>query len=332
MTDVSNPGDAPINEDKCDLEPSEWPEIPSYGDEVNEIWYEDNRYGWRGSDSHGEFSLDTGSPYPLLEDDVDYIPCNAVVKYTFERYGEKRYCTQAAQTNFEGDTIPEGEAASTCRLHKVQQNFTDIHMDNIKSGAFAKSYEHVFQYLPPHKKVLAIAFLDDLFSESIYDFDQDAVEYTIDTTDAGWIEQEETEVEFPVPTEHVTRGQSLWYAAVMFVQMQDIKEEQFRVAAEETYEGRPLAIGETTTYISGENGPVEVVDEHHLNLPLSRIMKDYDEHLKFGGVEVDDEEETSVKPTEYVLEMDIPDPHTAAGQNLTPIAEDVQREQREEHQ
>lgn len=254
-------------------------------------------------DEHGEYETDAGSPHPVEAEDVGYEPCNAVLKYTFERYGERRYCTAMAEENFKED------GSQFCKHHKSREALMKQQAEAFKHGAYAKSHKHKFQHLPPHKQIMANELYKDLMSESRYEFESDEVEINIDVSDADFAPDADTLVmSHPLPTEHEMRGKALWFAALDFVTMESIREEQFRVAAEETGpDGEPLAVGERTTVVTVTEQGREITDkdEHHLNLPLSRLQKDYERHLKFGGVDTDPEGESavSIDSRDWVVEL-----------------------------
>lgn len=163
--------------------------------------------------------------------------------------------------------------------------------------AFAQSFETLFDYLDAHKKVLAVKMFESLMVESDYDYELTRVEKEFDVSDNELFEGAEVAViEFPVPTEREVRAKSLWFASLNYVQMESIMEEQFRVAAEEEGpDGEPLAMGERTTIVTvtDEGRTIEDKEEHHLNLPLSRIQKDYERHLEVGGVTTDTDDKVS---------------------------------------
>lgn len=265
--------------------------------------------GTTKTDEHGEYKEDAGSPHPVERDEVGYDPCNAVLKYTWKRYGERRYCTGMAVSNFsKHDNVDtDYEHPDFCKHHQSRAALMKQHEEQFKTGAHAKSHEHIFQHLPPHKQIIANDLYKSLVGESVYEFEPETVELEIDVRDKdfGGPEVDWIVMDHPVATNKQTRCKALWFAALDFMTVESIKEEQFRVSAEEEYEGRTLAIGERTTYISGENGPIEVTDEHHLNLPLSRIQKDYERHMKFGGVEYEsDGEDLSMDMRDFVLEVE----------------------------
>lgn len=283
------------------------------------------------TDEHGEYAVDAGSPYPVTEEEVGYVPCNAVLKYTFERYDERRYCTGMAACNFDTD-----DTAQFCKHHKGRKYLMKQHEENFKTGAHTKSHQHTFQYMSPHKQLLANDLYRSLLTESTYNFETETVELEVDVTDSdfGGEELDTLVLDHPVPTEHEVRGKALWHAALDFMTMESIREEQFRVAAEKSYEGRSLAVGEDTTIVTVTDDGREVVDtdEHHLNLPLSRLAKDYEKHMQFGGVAYDtDDDTTSMGTREWVavVEPDEPAPEPEADMGVdTPLAEiDVPEEE-----
>lgn len=271
-------------------------EVPPHGDGVEEIWYDEDDCRWWGSDEHGEFPLLAGSPHPVEKGDwnefkgkrMNYHPCNRVLKFTFKRYGERRYCT--GLSNGPDDT---------CKHHKARLDMEEQQQENFKTGAYTESYDSIFEYLPPHKKVMANELFRSLIAESTYEFAEKLVEREVDTTEWDGMGDSITLLH-PVPTEHQIRCMALWFAALDFMVMQNIRQEQFKVAAMEG-----TAVGEKEFEREAESGQVyTVIDEHHLNLALSRIQKDYSNHLKFGGVPLEDEAQVSdVSEREWVIEI-----------------------------
>lgn len=171
--------------------------------------------------------------------------------------------------------------------------------ENFKTGAFTESYDSIFEYLPPHKKVMANELFRSLIAESTYDFSEKLIEKDVDTSEWEGMGDSVTLVH-PVPQQHEIRCMALWFAALDFMVMQNIRQEQFKVAATEG-----TAVGEKQFEREAESGQVYVViDEHHLNLALSRVQKDYKEHLKFGGVVIeDDSQKADVSERDWVIEI-----------------------------
>lgn len=281
-------------------------------------------------DEHGQYMPDAGSTHPVEPENYD--ACNAVLRHTWSRYGERRYCTGMAVSNF-GDEA-NYEHPEFCKHHQSRAELMKRHEDALKTGAHAKSHEHQFQHLQPHEQLLANDLYKSLLAESTYDFDVEDVELEIgvEDDDFGGTEVDAIVLDHPVPTADESQPRSmrmtaLWFAALDFIAMNSIREEQFRVAAEESYEGRSLAVGERTTKISGEDGPIEVTDEHHLNLPLSRLQKDYERHLDFGGVEHTEDDEGGVDDREWVVEVvgaePAPQPEADTSDDASPLHDTV---------
>lgn len=258
------------------------------------IFYSDGE--WFGLDDRGQFRLMQGArEHPENNsDDYNYDPCGAVLDCSYERYGEKRYCEAMAVGNF--DTDKEYENDNLCKKHQGRNELMEQQEKNAKHLAFVKSYENIFQYLSAHKQLFAVETFKSLAEESKYEFEPETEYLEGDSSDSDLFGGDTFQMEFPVPTEHVSRAKALWFAALDYVRIENILEEQFRVAAEETGpDGEPLTVGERTTIVTvTENGQeIEDKDEHHLNLPLSRIQKDYERHLEVGGVSHDGEDEVS---------------------------------------
>ncbi len=286
--------------------------------------YQDEDGEWFGKDEHGTFNLDAGSVTPPDPDDYSYEPCGAVLSHSYSRYGERRYCEGMAASNFDED-VHDREYQDFCTNHQARGAIMDSVKERSKHLAFASSFETMFEYLDAHKKVLAIEMFRSLLDESRYDFEPEETSkrFPVEDDNDLFPHVDEVTIEFPVPSEHTVRAKSLYFAALNYVQMENIMEEQFRVAAEETGpDGEQLAVGERTKVVSvtDEGRVVEDRDEHHLNLPLSRIQKDYERHLKVGGVEVGEEEEVSEgEARQWVFtveqEQDDPAPEATSGEN-----------------
>lgn len=278
------------HEDRRPVEESPIPDDVPVGPSVEKVWWQEqdgDGGSWWGTDNHGEFRLPTGASEPQFEDDIGYDACNCVVKYTFERFGERRYCTG----------YPVGD---TCKHHRgrATKEFMKQQASKFKTGATAASHKSIFRYMDAHKKIVANDLYKSLLNESTYDFKLEDTELDVDATDASFVpdEVDTLVLSHPIPDDHEMRAKALWYAALDFVQMESIKEEQFRTAFEQERDPEiptsTMAVGERwQTVASGENGPVKDKGEHHLNLPISRVYKDYERNLTFGGVSVEDPDE-----------------------------------------
>lgn len=177
------------------------------------------------------------------------------------------------------------------------------HKKNFKTGAYVKSYTDMFGYMKPHKRVVTVNIFKSLMAESTYDFDTYELEYDIDVSNEDWVDADTVTVDFPVPREKVTRAKYLWIAALEFIKMEAIEEQIFKDAMERK-EG--MGAYEKVVGQREDGSPIMAVDEHHLNLPLSRIIKDHKDLLKLGGVNTDDATTDAVAETlarEWVMDV-----------------------------
>lgn len=228
-------------------------------------------------DEYGEYDVDAGSATPTED------RCNAVLKHTMSRYGETRYCTRLPENCFiEGGSY-------FCRTHKSHESLME-QAKNVEHMAFITSYLYIFDRLPTHKRVIAIELYRSFLSESVFNFELEEVDYVLDLSDATWTQAEEHEMKFPVPTNHKARARALWYCALQYMQIESISETIFKDAFQDGF-----AIGERETIVTVTEGGNEITDksEHHLNLSLSRIVKDHKDLLKFGGVPMQGSDEAS---------------------------------------
>lgn len=306
---------------------AEHPDEYTIGPAVEEIWYDEGDESWKGSDGRGEFDLDAGSKTKPDPNDYKYEPCGFVLRSTYDRYNEQRFCEGMARSNF-------GLDQEACKHHvsRTTDGWVQNKADRFTSGAHAKSKANVFRYMQPHEQIVTNDLYQSLVEESVYDFATEIEHLTIDVEgeDFGG-SADELLMDHPIPTNHETRCKALWYAALDFISMQSIRKEQFREVLEDE---NVDAIGERWQVVaSGEQGAVYDKDEHHLNLPLSRLQKDYKQHLKFGGVTVDptaDMEQNEMSERDWVLEVhpgddaDDPAPETETNFGTPPIEERVE--------
>lgn len=284
-----------MSHERIPPEDADIPDDVPVGDGVDVVWKEDG--DWYGADDHGEFKLPSGSPHPVDPDDLKYDPCNCVLKYTFERYGERRFCTGMSGSNFNLDF-------DTCKHHKSRhsENYMKAQAELFKHGAFAQDHESIYQFMEPHKRVVANELYKSLIDQSRFTFNEEIVDLEIDVTDVQFGGENDTLVmKHPLPEDNVMQCKALWFAALDFVSMESMREEQFR----EAFENENVdAVGERWTVVAaGEDGPVYDKDEHHLNLPISRLQKDYRRHLEFGGVLDSEDDSIAGGEREYILEV-----------------------------
>lgn len=288
------------------------------------IFYSKSEDAWMGKDEHGQFRLQAGAREPPSEhlEDYDYEPCGATLKHSYERYGEKRYCEALAVSNFHKngkDMSDNYEYPQHCRRHQGHGAIMEQHEESVKHMAFVESYENLFDYFSAHEKFVAVETFSSLLDESKYDFEPEDEPLVVEADDTDVFDPETVELTFPVPQEHVARAKALWFATLEYIRIENVFEEQFRVAAEETGpDGEDLTVGEKSTVVTvtDDGRVIEEKGEHHLNLPLSRIQKDYESHLDFGGVEhTADEESDDDDARTWVLKAEEPTEGASTGDN-----------------
>jgi len=210
--------------------------------------------------------------------------CNATLDAWEDRYGEPRYCMALPESTF----IDDG--SEYCRVHSKQDPFMDRASDVFTHGYYSKTIRHVFEHLEPWQKLTALGWYDSYVQESRFEFDASFEEYRIDFSDydgslpleveAQLNERGEMVVGVPIPHTHAVRAFALYRAALA-----DVKAGLADRALLDTSDG--TAMERETVVGTTESGTVTDFDEHHLNLPLSRIDKDKEELLAFGGVPID---------------------------------------------
>lgn len=170
----------------------------------------------------------------------------------------------------------------------------DLHEDNFETGAYSKSYKSLADNMPVHTYAVAIALYKDLRGESVHDFGEATVtEHELDASDVEWFEEDAVTMQFPIGDQKRAQEKALWFAALDFCRIEAMEEKQFEDAIADN-----TTVGEREAVVAVTDNGQEITDEeeHHLNLPMSRITKDYKRHLEFGGVPIeasDDEDETS---------------------------------------
>lgn len=270
--------------------------------EFDELDYRVYKYDgeWWGEDEHGDFRLNAGSPKEIDEDNYEYQPCGAVLTHTFERYGERRYCEALAADNFPNHSREFGQF---CKHHQSRGKLMEQQRENARHLAFVKSYKDIFEYLPTHKKLIAIEMFESFLEESVYDYDYTHHDLEIAVSDSDLFDGDVAVLDMPVPQNKSAMGKALWFAALDYVRMENIHESQFEYAAD-----NDMSVGEREKVVSvtDDGRAITDEDEHHLNLPLSRIQKDYEKHLDVGGVEVgaaDDEDDDDIDERTWVMNV-----------------------------
>jgi len=234
-------------------------------------------------DDHGEFYLDRGTGSKPLDDDYSYDVCGATLNYTFERYGQKRYCEGMARSNFHD--FEDDKWSSYCKHHRSRESLDKLQMRSFKSGAYTQSYKTLAKVLPPHKYLVAVELYENLRQQSVHDFGETSyAEQVLLTEDADWLEDDKIKVQFPVGEHKRPNEKALWFAALDFCRIESMEEQIFEDAFTSD---RGVGEREVTVTVTEDGREITDEEEHHLNLPLSRITKDYKRHLEFGGVPIE---------------------------------------------
>lgn len=249
-----------------------------------------------GRDEHGEFALNpmAGSSEP--QDGR----CGRPLKFYGDRYGEIRYCTGLPEKTFVED------GSDFCKHHKSRQALMERAYELFEHGYFATNYINFAEKLSPAKFLFAVEMVGGLFEMSQHDFEVQEEERKIDTSDSNMIEEDAIRVALPLPTNKVVSLQAneLWTAALKEVMTQNMQEAVFS-------DGMA-----TKTLVESSDMEGQITDtmyestEHHLHLPLSRIAKDIKEHIKNGGVELDDDDGgvLTFEKNDYTLAVEPTDP------------------------
>jgi len=242
--------------------------------------------------------------------------CNAPLNNWRARYPEIRYCGRAVWDD-----------STFCYNHRsrieTSNSMTDDTLDTIASaeemmqtGLFTQTIDHFYNNLDPLKKLFGWGTFESLMGESSYEF---AVEYEtrkFDFSDAairpdGVDSEGILDVKCGFPTENLDPALSLYAAAMMGVQIITV---QPRIMYENEDEGQRMMESKTIEHAQltapTENSPdqdyktLETWSEHHLNLPLSRLVRDRPKLLERGGVGVDaDESADTISEDDVVLEI-----------------------------
>lgn len=201
--------------------------------------------------------------------------CNAPLNKWRIRYGKPKYCQQYSNDGY-------------CPKHNSQEHLDMRAQELFKHGLHARSLKNVYEKIVPEKQALMWALFDDLLDESIFNFDADYREISIDCSGTDAVahfpvdDEGMLNIEVPQPTEYNDRSQSLFLAAIDGVKM---------LNAQETILIDGLEVSEVTHADLKEDETYETIDqfsEHHLNLPYSRLTRDRKELLEYGGVGVDE--------------------------------------------
>lgn len=293
----------------------EWPPRDANGT-VYPIWYpaEDvDHYGKLYDSDWNRYDPFGGNLSPDTRDTAQCGVCNAPLNNWRDRYQNLRLCGQ----------LTKADEYLYCPNHKNRRHVMKSAEEHVQTGLWTNSLDHYYERIGPLKRILGWGTFESLMGESNYTF---AVEYEQKTFDFSnsdldrhlWPEDVDDDgilqAKCGYPTEHGDAALALYVAAMMSVQMVSV---QPRIMEENREEGTGMMETKSVeaaqlTAPPSEHDPspqqfetLETWSEHHLNLPLSRLVRDRPKLLERGGVSVDpDADSDTVEADEVVLEIE----------------------------
>ena len=266
-----------------------------------------------GRDDMGEFALDpmAGSAEP--QDGR----CGEPLRAYNDRYGEIRYCTALPVGKFDTDRYEHDEY---CRNHQGRHQLMERAHELFKHGYFATNYVNFAEKLDAAKFLFAVEMVGGLFELSRHDFDIEEEERTIDTSDSELITEDTVDIVLPVPSNDTlsVHANELWTAALKEVMAQNMQEAVFEegMATKTLTDSADMEGQITDTHYEST--------EHHLHLPISRVAKDIKEHLKNGGVAIDDADSGVVtfQRNDYTLAVEPNETDSDAAESVSEVSHD----------
>lgn len=289
----------------------DWPPRDNCGN-VYPIWFtaDDLDDDGRLVDKHGhDYPPWRGNIEPNWHDSAR--ACNAPLsRWTF-RYPDIRYCRSP----------PKNSDDDFCDVHQHHEYMKSAE-ELVQSGAFTHTVDHLYEDLSPWKKLMGWGTFESLMGESVYEFAPETEIEVLDFSAKSFMpdevdDEDRLEVEFSYPTDHMQPAMALYVAAMQQVTMMQV---QSRTLWEGTRaDGTEEGVMESQTVEKAQltappsehdSSPqqfktIESWSEHHLNLPLSRLITDQPKLLEMGGVSTDPTDEADdIDADEIVLEVD----------------------------
>lgn len=310
----------------------DWPPRDDLGN-AYPIWFtvDDVNDEGRLEDKNGHgYSPWAGNLEPQYHPNDEY--CNVPLNKWRLRYADVRYCRRRV---YFGTDVEQ-----YCETHQAKEYMKSAE-EHVQTGLFTETVGHLYEDLSPWKKLMAWGTFESLMGESTYEFapEQEAEDLDFSEQDIvpdGVDEEGRLEVEFSYPTDHVQPAQSLYVAAMqqvtmMQVQSQVLWEGQREDGTEEgVMETRSVEKAQLTAPPSEHDSSpqvfktIETWNEHHLNLPLSRLIKDQPRLLEMGGVSTDPDDDSEDYDTDdIVLEIDATGSKEDAQTDPTAVGEDM---------
>lgn len=292
----------------------QWPPTDHHGN-VFPLWFTADEFVDDGKivDKNGNpFNPFSGNLDPILGPDEDE-RCNTPLRSWKTRYPSIRYCGQIIE-NYVKDT-------DYCYYHKGRRSMSNRKTaeEQLQTGFHTKTVDHLYGKLDPWQRLFGWGVYESLLGESTKEF---GVEYTVrefDFSDEpmapdGVDDDGTIEIRCGYPTDHLDASLSLYVAAMMSVQMITV---QPRIMYENEDEGermmetKSIETAQLTAPPSEHDQTpqqfktLETWSEHHLNLPLSRLVNDRKKLLERGGVDMEnDSDDNDIEADEIVLEID----------------------------
>lgn len=265
---------------------------PEPHDSFPEAWdtFQRNGETYGRTDTDKEFKLTAGATEPQNG------RCGAPLTDYERRYGEIRYCTQMPESTFVDD------GSDFCKTHKSMDSLLDRGAELVSHGAFAQNYIVFAQSMDVLKFIVAIEMFDGLLQQSRHEFDIEYEQRAIDTSDSEFIADTEVTVDLPFPNDTMLSFQynELWLAALDEVKMQNMQHIIFDDGVSRKTIAQSADMEGKITDVKYES------QEHHLHMSMSRLTTDIKDHLKNGGVAIDDGEDGSVvtfQKNDYTLDV-----------------------------
>lgn len=240
--------------------------------------------GWtKPVDSRGnEFNPFAGSSEPVEG------RCKAVLTDWRARYGRPRFCTGMPE-----HTFVEG-GSDRCRMHTGRDGLFMRAKDVLETGLHAQTVFHFYDKIHPTKKVLALAWYDDLVQQSVFDFDTEMQTIEVDFSKGNdslptppYVDDDSTlELNVPFATQNGDQCASLMMAATHTLKMLDVDSTLVMMGME-----NETATDSELDYETGEWNELTEFTEHHLNLPYDRLIRTKKDLLEAGGVGVEEDTE-----------------------------------------
>lgn len=261
--------------------------------------------------------------------------CNAPLRKWKIRYPDIRYCGIYVDRETGYD--------HHCKTHQFNESMKSAE-EYVQTGAFTQTVDHLYDHLSPWKKLMAWGTYENLMGESAYDFAPEDEYHVLDFSDEPLApddvdEDRQLEVTFSYPTDHLVPAQALFVASMQQITMMEVQQ---RVLWEGTRaDGTEEGVMESQTVEKAQltappsehdSSPqqfktIEAWSEHHLNLPLSRLIKDQPRLLEMGGVSTDPSENSDEIDADNVvleIEADVDGAETVnAGTDPTAVGDDM---------